>query len=338
MAKTAVVILNFNGAHFLKQFLPSVTQYSADAEVIIADNASTDDSITFLQSNYPDLRVIEFKKNLGFTGGYNEALDLLDHEYCVLLNSDIEVTPNWIKPVIDFMERNTEVGACQPKILDYNDKSKFEYAGAAGGFLDFMGFPYCRGRVFDTLETDQGQYDNTIQLDWATGACMFVRTSDFKEAGGFDTDFFAHMEEIDLCWRLRLNGKSLFCIPESKVYHVGGGTLNKLNPRKTYLNFRNNLSLLFKNERAINLAWKFPLKWALDLAAAFKLGIDNSLSHSWAVIRAHVDFLLLLPKNFKKRKIVQQNRLTSIRNSQFLLPYQYFIKDRKFYKDLHQNQ
>ncbi|MEP3387770.1 MAG: glycosyltransferase family 2 protein [Reichenbachiella sp.] len=338
MAKTAVVILNYNGAHYLEQFLPSVTQYSTDAEVIVADNASTDDSIAFLKSNYPNLKIIQFEKNLGFTGGYNAALDGLDHEYCVLLNSDIEVTPNWVKPVIDYMDSHPEVAACQPKILDFNDKLKFEYAGAAGGFLDFMGFPYCRGRVFDTLEEDQGQYDTIEQLDWATGACMFVRTTDFKKAGGFDIDFFAHMEEIDLCWRLRLMGKSLFCIPESKVYHVGGGTLNKLNPRKTYLNFRNNLSLLFKNENALNLIWKFPFKCMLDMAAALKLGLGQSWGHGWAVLRAHFDFLLLLPKNFTKRKQVQALRRKAVRNSPFLLPYQYFIKGRTTYVDLQQKQ
>lgn len=336
MAKTAVVILNFNGVRYLEQFLPSVTQFSKEAEIIVADNASTDDSISFLKSNYPSLRLIQFDQNLGFTGGYNEALDQLDHEYCVLLNSDIEVTPNWINPIIDYMDHHRDVAACQPKILDFNQRTKFEYAGAAGGFLDFMGFPYCRGRVFDTLEEDLGQYDQIKQLDWATGACMFVRTSDFKSAGGFDTDFFAHMEEIDLCWRMRLMGKSLFCIPESKVYHVGGGTLNKLNPRKTYLNFRNNLSLLFKNEKALDLLWKFPLKGALDMAAALKFGMGQSWDHGWAVIRAHFDFLRLLPKNLKKRKKVQANRLSKVGNSQILLPYEYFIKGRTTYEDLHQ--
>lgn len=338
MAKTAVVILNYNGAQYLEQFLPSVVQYSADSEVIVADNASTDESLPFLKQNYPDLRLIIFEENLGYTGGYNEALNQLDHEYCVLLNSDIEVTPNWIEPVIRYMDQHPEVAACQPKILDFNDRSKFEYAGAAGGYLDFMGFPYCRGRVFDSLETDQGQYDTITPLDWATGACMFVRTADFKSAGGFDTDFFAHMEEIDLCWRMRLLGKSLYCIPESKIYHVGGGTLNKLNPRKTYLNFRNNLSLLFKNETLGNLLWKLPFKFGLDWAAAFKLGISQSWGHGWAVIRAQFDFMLLIPKNIKKRNLVIRKSTSQIKNSAFLLPYQYFIKGKKTFDQLHQNR
>lgn len=336
MAKTAVVILNFNGVHFLEHFLPSVTQYSLEAEVIVADNASTDDSVVFLKKNYPNLRLIIFDQNLGYTGGYNEALKQIDHEYSILLNSDIEVTPNWISPIISFMDGHQEVSACQPKILDFNAQDKFEYAGASGGFLDFMGFPYCRGRMFDTLENDNGQYNDNTQLHWATGACMFVRTADFKTAGGFDTDFFAHMEEIDLCWRLRLMGKSLYCIPESEIYHVGGGTLNKLNPRKTYLNFRNNLSLLFKNEKLEQLIWKLPFKFCLDWAAALKLGLTQSWSHSWAVIRAQIDFLLLIPKNMTKRNKINRIQAKSVTNSQFLLPYQYFIKGKKTFREIHQ--
>ncbi|SMD39121.1 Glycosyl transferase family 2 [Reichenbachiella faecimaris] len=335
MANTAVVILNYNGAQFLEQFLPSVIQHSTSAEVIVADNASKDNSLSFLKENYPNLKLIVFEENLGYTGGYNEALKQLNYEYCVLLNSDIEVTPNWIIPVTDFMNDHPEVAACQPKILDFNQKEKFEYAGAAGGYLDFMGFPYCRGRVFDTLENDQGQFDEIIPLHWATGACMFVRTADFMSAGGFDTDFFAHMEEIDLCWRMRALGKSLYCIPESVVHHVGGGTLNKLNPRKTYLNFRNNLSLLFKNENALSLIWKLPFKFMLDWAAALKFGFDQSWAHSWAVIRAHLDFILLTPKNIKKRRLISKTN-HSVQNSPFLLPYQYFIKSRKTFFELHQ--
>lgn len=335
MAKTAVVILNYNGAQFLEQFLPSVIQYSTEAEVIVADNASTDGSLDFLNKNYPDLRLIIFNENLGYTGGYNEAINQLDHEYCVLLNSDIEVTPDWIAPIVSFMDNHPEVAACQPKILDFSKKDTFEYAGAAGGYLDFMGFPYCRGRVFDTLEVDLGQYDTIEKLHWATGACMFVRTADFKSAGGLDTDFFAHMEEIDLCWRMRLMGKSLYCIPESKIYHVGGGTLNKLNPRKTYLNFRNNLSLLFKNESLGQLLWKLPFKFCLDWAAAFKFLLSQSGGHAWAVIKAQFDFLLLLPKNIQKRKRVNHENSKELKNSSFLLPYQFFIKGKKTFDQLH---
>lgn len=335
MAKTAVVILNYNGAQFLEQFLPSVIQHSTEADVIVADNASTDASIKYLKEKHPSLRLIQFDENLGYTGGYNAALDLLNHEYCVLLNSDIEVTPNWISPIIDFMDVHPETAACQPKILDYNNKTKFEYAGAAGGYLDYMGFPYCRGRIFDTLEEDLGQYDQKEKLDWATGACLFVRTTEFKAAGGFDVDFFAHMEEIDLCWRLRLLNKSLYCIPQSQVYHVGGGTLNKLNPRKTYLNFRNNLTLLFKNERTINLIWKLPFKILLDWAAAMKFGLDQSWKHAWAVLQAHADFVVRFPKNLQKRKVIDRKGSQTVKNSPFLLPYQYFIKGRKTFDELH---
>ena len=336
MANVAVVILNYNGAQFLEQFLPSVIEHSQVAEIIIADNASTDSSLKFLKGNYPDLRLIQFEENLGYTGGYNAAINQLDHDYCVLLNSDIEVTSNWIEPVVDYMEKKPDVAACQPKILDYNDKEKFEYAGASGGFIDTMGFPYCRGRVFDTLETDKGQYDDTTAITWATGACMFVRTADFKKAGGFDVDFFAHMEEIDLCWRFRLMGRSLFCIPESQVYHVGGGTLNKINPRKTYLNFRNNLSLLFKNESSFNLFWKLPLKFVLDWAGAIKLGLSQSWGHAWAVLKAQVDFLIMLPENVKKRKRINRTHVSKIQNSSFLLPYQYFVKGKNTFDKLHQ--
>ncbi|UXX78944.1 glycosyltransferase family 2 protein [Reichenbachiella carrageenanivorans] len=334
MAKTAVVILNYNGAQYLEQFLPSVVQYSDTAEIIIADNASTDQSLAFLKDNYPDLRLIVFEENLGYTGGYNEALQQLDHDYCILLNSDIEVTPNWIEPITNFMDEHPEVAACQPKILDYQDKTKFEYAGAAGGFIDFMGYPYCRGRLFDTLESDLGQYDDITEITWATGACMFVRTSDFKAAGGFDVDFFAHMEEIDLCWRFRLMGKALYCIPASKIYHVGGGTLNKLNPRKTYLNFRNNLSLLFKNESGTALLWKLPFKFVLDWAAALKFGLDQSWDHAWAVLRAQFDFMRRLLSNWKKRRKIHFQTTKKVSNTKVLLPFQYFIKDKRTFDQL----
>lgn len=338
MAKVAVVILNYNGAQFLEQFLPAVVAHSQEADIIIADNASTDNSISLLKKSYPSLKLIVLQENLGYAGGYNEALSNLDHEYCVLLNSDIEVTPGWIAPIISYMDAHANVAACQPKILDFNAKDKFEYAGASGGFLDQMGYPYCRGRVFDTLEADLGQYDDIVATHWATGACMFVRTSAFKAAGGFDTDFFAHMEEIDLCWRFRLMGLSLYCIPQSQVFHVGGGTLNKINPRKTYLNFRNNLSMLFKNEPVLALLWKMPLKFGLDWAAALKFLLSQSWGHCWAVFRAQVDFILLIPKNLKKRKAIERNQNQSLQNSGILLPYQYFTKGKKTFAQLHQNQ
>ncbi|MEO9964334.1 MAG: glycosyltransferase family 2 protein [Reichenbachiella sp.] len=337
MASVAVVILNYNGVGYLEQFLPSVVQHSSDAEIIIADNASTDHSIEFLEKNYPGLRVIQLEKNLGYAGGYNLALKDINYDYSILLNSDIEVTPNWIHPIINYMEAHAGVVACQPKILDYQNKEKFEYAGAAGGFIDYMGYPYCRGRILDELEIDHGQYDEISDIHWATGACMFVRTSSFKDAGGFDDDFFAHMEEIDLCWRFRLMGHSLKCIPESKIYHVGGGTLNKLNPRKTYLNFRNNLSLLLKNETASRLVWQLPFKVLLDWAAACKFALDNSWSHSWAILRAQMAFVILISKNLKKRALISRNKKINLQNSNFLLPFQYFIKGKKTFDQIHQH-
>lgn len=337
MADVAVVILNYNGRQYLEQFLPSVVNHSAEAEVIVADNASEDDSISFLSHHYPAIGLIQLEENLGYAGGYNEVLKKLDHKYCVLLNSDIEVTANWITPVIDYMDDHPNSAACQPKILDFNDKEKFEYAGAAGGFLDFMSYPYCRGRVFDYLETDHGQYDEIREITWATGACLFVRTELFKSVGGFDIDFFAHMEEIDLCWRFRLMGYTLHCVPQSYIYHVGGGTLNKINPQKTYLNFRNNLSLLFKNESRANILWKIPFKWLLDWAAALKYALNGSWGHSWAIIRAQWSFLLRLPANFRKRSQIQRIKGQTVTNSGFLLPYQYFVKGKKTFTELHQN-
>lgn len=338
MANTAVVILNYNGADYLKQFLPSVLAHSINADIIVADNASTDASVDFLKAEYPQIRLILLDKNLGYAGGYNEALKEIDHEFSILLNSDIEVTDGWIEPVIQFMVSHPEVAACQPKILDFNAKDKFEYAGAAGGFIDYMGYPYCRGRIFDDLETDQGQYNTATEIHWTTGACLFVRTSLFKEAGGFDADFFAHMEEIDLCWRLRLMGHSLFCIPESKIYHVGGGTLNKLNPRKTYLNFRNNLSLLVKNLPLLQLFWKLPFKFFLDWTATLKFILDGSAAHGLAVIRSQFDFLLFTPKNLKKRRQIAKLKKKNVQNSRLLLPFQYFIKRKTTYSQLHANQ
>lgn len=335
MADVAVVILNFNGASYLRQFLPSVVEHSPDADIIVADNASTDDSVNFLKENFPDIRLIILNENLGYAGGYNAALTEVNHEFSILLNSDIEVTPGWIDPVIHYMSAHRHVVACQPKILDFNDKERFEYAGAAGGFLDYMGYPYCRGRVLDTLEEDTGQYDVTCEIGWATGACLFVRTSIFKDAGGFDADFFAHMEEIDLCWRFRLMGHKICCVPTSKIYHVGGGTLNKLNPRKTYLNFRNNLSLLLKNLPWFQLFWKLPFKFLLDWAATIKFILGGQSGHGFAVIRAQIDFLLLSVRNLKKRRAVTKLKKNSIENSDFLLPFQYFIKRKKTFLELH---
>jgi len=246
--KTAVVILNWNGKKFLEKFLPAVIEKSsASADVYVADNCSSDDSVCFLKQKFPQVKIIKNKKNYGFSAGYNQALKQIEAEYFVLLNSDIEVTDNWIEPVINLMESDKTIGACQPKLMSFNDKSLFEYAGAAGGFIDKYGYPFCRGRLFQTIEEDKNQYNDTIEIFWATGACLFVRAEIFKKLGGLDDDFFAHMEEIDICWRMKNAGYKIMYCPNSTVYHVGGGTLHKSNAKKTYLNFRNNLSLLFKN-------------------------------------------------------------------------------------------
>ena len=245
--KVAVVILNWNGQSFLEKFLPNVIKYSQEVQIIVADNQSSDNSVAFLKDKFPEVSIIINPSNDAFAKGYNLALKQVQAEYYVLLNSDVEVTENWIEPIVSLMQSNPKIAACQPKILDYNQPSKFEYAGASGGFIDKYGYPFCRGRIFNVLEEDKGQYDSSMEVFWATGACMFVRSDAFWKVGGFDDDYFAHMEEIDVCWRMKNIGYQIFIEPKSKVYHVGGGTLNKLSPRKTFLNFRNNLITLTKN-------------------------------------------------------------------------------------------
>jgi GT2 family glycosyltransferase len=245
--KVAVVILNYNGLHWLKTFLEDVILKSKEAEIYVADNASTDDSLDYVKQHFPSVKIVENKDNTGYAGGYNNALQHICADYYVLLNSDVEVTDNWISPIIEQMEKDKSIAACQPKIKKYDEKTHFEYAGACGGFIDKYGYPYCRGRIFDNLEEDKGQYDNPIEVFWASGACLFLRSTAFYEVGGFDWDFFAHMEEIDLCWKLKNKGYKIMCIPQSTVYHVGGGTLKNGSYFKTYLNYRNNLLMLYKN-------------------------------------------------------------------------------------------
>jgi len=304
MASVSVVILNFNGRHHLEKFLPSVIKFSSGYEIVVADNSSTDGSVDFIKEHYPQIKLIIFSENYGFCGGYNKAIAQLDSEYIVFLNSDIEVTPNWIAPILALFEKDSKIAAVQPKLLDYQHKNKFEYAGGAGGFIDKYGYPFCRGRIFDTIETDHGQYNDTREIFWASGACMFMRADLFKSFGGFDEDFFAHMEEIDLCWRMKQQGFKIFFCGKSEVLHVGGGTLAYTNPRKTYLNFRNSLLVLIKNLPARSLIWKIPFRLVMDYIAAVKFFISGNNKDALMILKAHVYILKNPSKTLKKRKSI----------------------------------
>jgi GT2 family glycosyltransferase len=335
--KIAVVILNWNGKSFLQQFLPQVIKHSSLAHIVVADNHSSDDSVLFLKNNFPQVSIIQNPSNDGFSKGYNLALKHIKAEYYVLLNSDVEVTENWLEPIIKLMDLNTKIGACQPKILDYNCKTKFEYAGAAGGYIDKYGYPFCRGRIFNELEVDNGQYNTATEVFWATGACMFVRADAFWKVGGFDNDYFAHMEEIDVCWRMKNNGYQIFVEPASIVYHVGGGTLNKLSPKKTFLNFRNNLITLTKNASSHFLFFKIIYRMLLDAVAAFKFLVEGNGSHFLAVIKAHFSFYRFLPSTLKKRQSLKShadfvNSTTGVYTKNIV--YQHFIKNIKKYSEI----
>ena len=336
MSDVTIVILNYNGKDYLEKFLPSVTQQSGDCQIVVADNCSTDDSINFLKTAYPSLRLIQIPNNKGFSAGYNYALQQIQSKYYVLLNSDVEVTPNWTTPIIEMMEQDASIAAVQPKILAYHQKNHFEYAGAAGGFIDFLGYPFCRGRVFNTLEEDKGQYNDIQQVFWATGACLFIKSEIYHVLGGLDEDFFAHMEEIDLCWRINSAGYRVMYNGHSDVYHVGGGTLPKSNPQKTYLNFRNGLSLLFKNYNRLHLFTKLPIRVLLDLVAAFKFTFSGSIKNGWAVLKALIHFIGKTQSNWKKRVSVQ--KLCKVDAILFSHPrsivYQYFIQGKKYFKEL----
>src|ERR1044071_7927501 len=286
MNQIAVVILNYNGKAHLEKFLPGVVRYSPEARIVVADNGSTDDSLTYITKYFPGVEIIDNGSNLGFCGGYNHALKKVSAEYFLLLNNDVEVTEGWLKPLLDILGRDQNIAAVQPKILAYRQKNRFEYAGAGGGLIDALGYPFCRGRIFDTTEEDHGQYNDTLPVFWATGACLMIRSKLFHELGGFDEDFFAHMEEIDLCWRLKRRGHKIYYCGSSTVYHLGGGTLAAGNPTKTYYNFRNGLDMLIKNQSGGQLLWKLPLRLALDWVAAVKFLLGTP-AHAWAVMRAH---------------------------------------------------
>ena len=328
MAKTAIVILNYNGRNYLEKFLSGVIEHSKEAEIYVADNSSTDDSVEYLKTSFPNVKLIVLDKNYGFAGGYNEALKSVSNEYYLLLNSDVEVTPGWILSLEHFLDSNQEYAACQPKIKDYKHRALFEYAGACGGYIDFLGYPYCRGRIFDHIESDSGQYNEPADIFWSSGACMLIRSEIFHKAGGFDDDFFAHMEEIDLCWRIHSLGYKIKSIPESTVYHVGGGTLSKTNPFKTYLNFRNGLSLLIKNLPIGKLILKLPVRIVLDWVACLKFLLEGKPKHSLAVLKAHAKNILWFGKNLLKRKI------TSTAPRSKLLIFEYYLKGKKRFSDL----
>lgn len=337
MDKTAIVILNWNGVEMLTRFLPNVLDYSrGEAVVYVADNASTDNSLEVLKMHFPEVRVIVLEKNWGFAEGYDRALGQIDAEYYVLLNSDVEVSHHWLTPLIEFMDNHADVAACQPKLLSMKNRDAFEYAGACGGFIDRYGYPFCRGRLFDTVESDDGQYDYVAEVLWATGACMVVRASDFKEAGGFDARFFAHSEEIDLCWRMRLMGKKIYCIPDSFVYHIGGGTLPKNNPMKTYLNFRNNLTMLYKNLPDGELRHVMRVRLILDYVAAFQALLSGRVGDFKAIINGRKAFKKWLPEYREVRREVQGRRVvrdvTGIYRHSIL--WQYYAKGHKKYAEI----
>ncbi|MDX5346171.1 MAG: glycosyltransferase family 2 protein [Hymenobacteraceae bacterium] len=335
-SSTAIVILNWNGKKYLEQFLPSVLQNSAGCEVIVADNASTDDSVAFLQQHYPQVRLIRHEVNLGFCGGYNEALKQVNSKFYVLLNSDVEVTPNWAQPVIELMEQDEQIAACQPKIKAFHQPDYFEYAGAGGGYIDSLGYPFCRGRIFDDLEKDKGQYNDVREVFWATGACMFVRASAYQELGGLEENFFAHMEEIDLCWRFHNAGYKVYYCGKSEVYHVGGGTLHKSNPRKTYLNFRNGLSLLYRNLPDKQLNTTIFKRMVLDGVAAAKMMASGQLKDTQAIYKAHQDFKKVKPLWLQKRTEQPDKKpLTSLPGTyKGSIVWDYFVGKKKTFAAL----
>lgn len=328
--KIAVVILNWNGVKLLEQFLPSVIKYSPEATIYVADNASSDASVEYLKNHFSEVKIIQNKDNFGFAKGYNEALQFVEEEIYALVNSDIEVTENWLKPIIALFQNEPQTAIIQPKILDFKNKEYFEYAGAGGGFIDKYAFPFCRGRIFDTLEKDNGQYNDTTTIFWASGACFFIRKEVYRSLNGFDSDFFAHQEEIDLCWRASNNNHTIKYCGQSTVYHVGGATLDTGNHKKTFLNFRNSLWMMLKN---LPLSKLFPVlfvRLALDGVAGIRFLMQGKPKHLWAVLQSHFYFYLYLPKFLKKRSLLQKENYYKINS----VVYRYFVKNGKLFADL----
>lgn len=338
MEKVAIVILNWNGEKMLREYLPSVLRYSKDeATVYVADNASTDDSLTMLRQHFPEVKLIVLDRNWGFAEGYNMALREIKAEYYLLLNSDIEVTHHWLTPMIEYLDSHPDVAACQPKLLSMFDKDNFEYAGASGGYLDTYGYPFCRGRVFETVEEDNGQYDNLADVLWATGAALMIRSKDYWDVDGLDGRFFAHNEEIDLCWRLRIKGRRIVCVPESYVYHEGGGTLPKGNPMKTFLNFRNNLTMLYKCLPDEELKKVMRWRWWLDYLAAWEMLIlKRNMGDFKAIYRARRAFKRWRKDFEADRQTIQASRVGKRvpERKDFSLLWQYYVKGRKTFRHL----
>jgi GT2 family glycosyltransferase len=341
MDKTAIVILNWNGLEFLKKFLGTVIKYSGSPGtfIYVADNGSTDDSVKWVADNYPTIRLLKFEKNYGFAGGYNLALEQIEAEYYVLLNSDIEVTSGWIETLVSFMDKNPDVAGCQPKILSWHNREFFEYAGAAGGYIDKYGYPFCRGRLFDNLEKDDGSYNSIVDVFWTSGACMIVRATAWRKCFGLDPDFFAHMEEIDLCWRFNIAGYRLCCIPESVVYHVGGGTLPYNSPFKIYLNFRNNLFLLYKNIPDNRLHRILFIRKLLDGVAAIRFLVSGKFKNTAMVWRAHMDYYKSIKSLKLKRERVKKLKSGISKNliMNKSIVFEFYIKGVKTFRKLKTN-
>lgn len=333
--KVAIVILNWNGQRYLEKFLPALLNSTyPNLAIIVGDNGSTDQSISFIKEHFPSVEIIDNKENFGFAEGYNRVLREVVADYFVLLNSDVEVTPNWIDPVIEMMEANQRIGAAQPKIRSFHDRTHFEHAGAAGGYIDWLGYPFCAGRILETTEKDTGQYQQPREIFWASGAALFIRREAWLAAGGFDKDFFAHMEEIDLCWRLKLLGYKISYCPQSSVYHVGGGTLHKENPFKTYLNFRNNLFMLQKNLPFWQAIFIIFIRFWLDFIALIRFFLEGKRKDAWAISKAHVSFFRNFGKTVYKRKQInrQKAKITGIYRASII--WAYFILKRKTFQKL----
>jgi hypothetical protein len=333
----AVVILNYNTANLLERFLPEVLNSTySNLKVVVADNASEDNSVQLVQEQFPEVTVIPMKENTGYAGGYNECMQSIDSKYSILLNTDVSVRSDWIEPMVELAERNPQIAAIQPKILDYKEPELFEYAGASGGFLDRWGYPFCRGRMFDTLERDTGQYETEIPVFWASGAALFIKTETFHQLGAFDATFFAHMEEIDLCWRIQNDGKEVWVQPQSVVYHIGGGTLAEGSSRKYYLNYRNNLLLLLKNLPRKGLWLKIFFRLVLDGVSAVNFLISGKAQLIPVIIKAHWNFFGQIPRRLKQRKELEQSPEQKLHGYYHgSIVYQYFLKKKKRFSDIY---